>query len=113
VSTRKNVISARAAALLTQAPTEPAAAVDAPAVPAQTAAAPAPRVKPVRVVVELQPVEHRNLRRLSDSFADEIGVPQVAMAEVVRVLLDVVQDDERLAARVVKELARTGGTRRR
>ncbi len=73
----------------------------------------APRVKPVRVVVEMQPVEHRNLRRLADRYAEELGVPQVAMSEVLRVLHELAQKDERIAAQVSAELARTGGSRRR
>ncbi len=102
-------LAARAAAIAGEKPAPVIAVETAPA----AAAGESPRVKPVRVVVELQPVEHRNLRRLADRFADEIGVPQVAMAEVLRVLLTIAQDDERIAAKVGKELARTGGTRRK
>jgi hypothetical protein len=72
-----------------------------------------PRTKPVRVTVELQPVEHRGLRRLCDRYADELAVPQVAGAEVLRVLLELAQNDERLAARVGKALGQSGGSRRR
>jgi hypothetical protein len=72
-----------------------------------------PRTKPVRVTVELQPVEHRGLRRLCDRYADELAVPQVAGAEVLRVLLELAQSDERLAARVGKALGQSGGSRRR
>jgi hypothetical protein len=65
------------------------------------------------MVVEMQPVEHRNLRRLADRYADELGVPQVAMSEIVRVLCELAQCDEQLAHKVGAELRRTGGTRRR
>ena len=72
-----------------------------------------PRTRPVRVTVELQPVEHRGLRRLCERYADELEVPTVAGAEVLRVLLKLAQTDEQLAARVGEALGRTGGSRRR
>jgi hypothetical protein len=72
-----------------------------------------PRTKPVRVTVELQPVEHRGLRRLCERYADDLEVPTVAGAEVLRVLLELAQGDEQLARRVGEELGRTGGSRRR
>jgi hypothetical protein len=92
-------------------------------VPADSAERPQPRrtpatagptrVKPVRVTVELQPIEHRELRRLCARFADEIGVAQVAGAEVFRALLEMVRSDEELVVRLGGELAKTGGSRRR
>jgi hypothetical protein len=71
------------------------------------------RVKPVKVTVELQPVEHQGLMRSTQRFAEELQLPRIAGAEVFRVLLDLMQHDEDLAERVGQELARTGGTRRR
>ena len=73
----------------------------------------APRTATVRVTVELAPVEHRRLRRWCDRLADEIDAPTVAGAEIIRVLLGLLDTDADLAARVAAELARTGGTRRR
>lgn len=114
--TKRSDLAARAAAIAGETPsapaTEPAEVSESPARGKAKPAVDSPRVKPVRVVVELQPVEHRNLRRLADRYADELGVPQVAMAEVLRVLLNLAQEDERLSTKVSKELARTGGTRR-
>lgn len=78
-----------------------------------TASDAAPRVKPVRLVVELHPDEHRRLRRLADRYAEELGVPQVAMSEILRTLLDMVQNNERVATELGKQLAYSGGTRRR
>lgn len=77
------------------------------------APATAPRTRPVRVTVELAPIEHRRLRRLCERYADEIGVPQVAGAEVFRVLLEMASEDEHLAAALGEALKRTGGSRRR
>ncbi|WP_141722485.1 hypothetical protein [Micromonospora aurantiaca (nom. illeg.)] len=73
----------------------------------------APRTTPVRMTVELAPMEHRRLRRYCDQVADDIGAAQVAGAEVVRVLLGLLDGDSDLAARVAQELARSGGNRRR
>lgn len=81
--------------------------------PVRTSAVPQVRTRPVRITVELSPLEHRKLRRLCDQYADQLGAAQVAGAEVVRVLLALVDADETLAARVGDELARTGGNRRR
>ncbi|MFD3407010.1 hypothetical protein ACFWUU_40380 [Kribbella sp. NPDC058693] len=71
------------------------------------------RVKPVKVTVELQPIEHQGLTRMTQRYAEELQLPRIAGAEVFRVLLDLLQHDEDLAERVGQELARTGGTRRR
>lgn len=100
------------------APAVPPSVVDEadtpPAVPVPVpVAAATPRVKPVRVTVELQPVEHRALRRLCERYAEELAAPQVAGAEVFRVLLNLAREDEDLTARVGAELRRTGGSRRR
>ncbi|SCL21207.1 hypothetical protein GA0070615_0020 [Micromonospora aurantiaca] len=65
------------------------------------------------MTVELAPMEHRRLRRYCDQVADDIGAAQVAGAEVVRVLLGLLDGDSDLAARVAQELARSGGNRRR
>jgi hypothetical protein len=71
------------------------------------------RVKPVKVTVELQPIEHQRLTRVTQRFAEELQLPRIAGAEVFRVLLDLMQRDDELAARVGQELGKTGGNRRR
>ena len=91
----------------------PVAAPATTARPSRTARTPAVRTTPVRVTVELAPIEHRRLRQHCAHYADDLGVPQVAGAEVVRVLLGLLDADAQLAARVGEELRRTGGTRRR
>jgi len=77
------------------------------------ASASAPRTRPVRVTVELSPIEHRQLRRLCERYADELGITQVAGAEVLRALLAMATTDEQVAARLGKALRRSGGSRRR
>lgn len=79
----------------------------------KAAAAPAATGKPIRVTVELEFDEHRQLRRLCDRYADEIGVAQVAGAEAFRALLHLALDDDTVARKLGKALARSGGSRRR
>lgn len=98
-------------------PAAAAAAADpdtvAPEPVSKAAAAPAATGKPIRVTVELEFDEHRQLRRLCDRYADEIGVAQVAGAEAFRALLHLALDDDTVARKLGKALARTGGSRRR
>lgn len=75
--------------------------------------APAVRTKPIKTTVDLQPVEHRQFRRWCEETADELGLPAVASSEVVRVMIQLVQEDPALAARVRAELRKSGGSRRR
>jgi len=123
-SKRSAELAARMKAV-TAATTAPAAAVDQAAArppadpqirrsaPADHAAAAAPRTRPVRMTVEMAPVEHRRLRRLCQRYAEDLDLPDVASAEVVRVLVELAATDDDLAARVGHVLRRTGGNRRR
>jgi hypothetical protein len=77
------------------------------------AAETAPERRPIRVTVELEFDEHRELRRLCDRYADEIGVAQVAGAEVFRALLQLAQEDDTVARKLGRSLARSGGRRHR
>lgn len=70
------------------------------------------RTKPVKVTVEMSPVEHRKLKRWCALTAADLELSMVAGAEVLRVLWSMAQDDEVLAQRLREELARTGGSRR-
>lgn len=110
-------------------PAPPAAAPDHPAEPSPTATQPpasSPQVRksasppirqtrtaPVRVTVPLTPVEHQRLRAWSVEAAAELGLTEVAAAEVLRVLLGLVLADPEVSARVRAELHRSGGNRRR
>lgn len=85
-----------------------------PAEPSTPEPAPAPpRTKVIKATVDLQPVEHRRLRAWCQDTADVLGIPEVAHSEVIRVLIRLVQEDPKLAARVRAELEQTGGSRRR
>ena len=84
------------------------ATVDTPA----PAAVPAPRTHPIKMTLDLSPVDHRHLRRWCTEAADELGLSGVAAAEVVRVLLRMMHNDRALADRVRASLARSGGTLR-
>lgn len=92
--------------------TAPAGAADK--TPAPTSApARGPRVAPVKVTVEMDPTEHRQLRRFTMQAEIDLNLTTVAGAEVLRVLWALACEDERLADRVRRELKRTGGSRRR
>ncbi len=95
-------LAARAAAVAGQAPT------DVPARPTRT-----PRTRPVRVTVELSPVEHRALRTWCAQTSADLDLPLVAGAEVLRVLLQLMRSDAALADAVRADLERSGGSRRR
>jgi len=72
-----------------------------------------PRTRPVRVTVELSPMEHKALRQWCAQTSADLDLPVVAGAEVFRALLSLMRDDPRMADQVRAELERTGGSRRR
>jgi hypothetical protein len=71
-----------------------------------------PRTRPVRVTVELSPMEHKALRQWCAQTSAELDLPVVAGAEVFRVLLSLMRTDPSMADAVRTELERTGGSRR-
>jgi hypothetical protein len=107
---RRADLAARAAAV---------AGISEPVVAAETsqpsAASPhrVPRTRPVRVTVELSPMEHKALRQWCAVTSAELDLPVVAGAEVFRALLSLMRDDPKMADQVRAELERTGGSRRR
>jgi hypothetical protein len=72
-----------------------------------------PRTRPVRVTVELSPMEHKLLRRWCAETSADLDLPVVAGAEVFRTLLNLMHANPDFAEQVRAELARTGGSRRR
>jgi hypothetical protein len=114
-SNRRADLAARAAAV-TGASTPPATAAADPAATAasaEPASVRAPRTRPVRVTVELSPMEHKALRQWCAVTAAELDLPVVAGAEVFRALLSLMRNDPATADQVRAELERTGGSRRR
>lgn len=102
-ASRRTELAARAAAVAAGDPVPPDAD-DEPRVP---------RTRPVRVTVELSPMEHKLLRRWCAESSADLDLPVVAGAEVFRALLSLMHSDPEVAERVRAELARTGGSRRR
>lgn len=74
---------------------------------------PAPRTRPVRVTVELAPMEHKALRQWCAQTSAELDLPVVAGAEVFRALLSLMRGSPEVAEQVRAELLRSGGSRRR
>jgi hypothetical protein len=72
-----------------------------------------PRTRPVRVTVELSPMEHKALRQWCAQTSADLDLPVVAGAEVFRALLSLMRTQPEVAQAVRAELERTGGSRRR
>ena len=99
-------LAARAAAVkahATPSPPEDTAAGET-STPRARAAAPAPRTRPVRITVDLAPVDHMRFKRWCDDVAPDVGVATVRASEVVRVLLSYLHERPELADDVVREL---------
>ena len=108
-SSRRSELAARAAAVTMSAP-----GVGDPERPDARDAEPrVPRTRPVRVTVELSPMEHKQLRRWCAETSADLDLPVVAGAEVFRALLNLMHDHPEVAEQVRAELSRTGGSRRR
>ena len=106
---RRSELAARAAAVTTSV-----ASQSEPERPEARDAEPrVPRTRPVRVTVELSPMEHKQLRRWCAETSADLDLPVVAGAEVFRALLNLMHDHPEVAEQVRAELARTGGSRRR
>lgn len=100
---RAGDLAARAAAVTAHA--TPTGEGEPTASTRSTASTRAPRARPVRITVDLAPLDHRALRRWCADAAVELEVPTVAAADVVRVLVDLVATDPALADRVRAALA--------
>ncbi|HEV7787671.1 MAG TPA: hypothetical protein VGP05_01555 [Pseudonocardia sp.] len=121
-SNRRADLAARAAAVAgssgARAPAGPrieSAAADPPGVEAGggPVSSRVPRTRPVRVTVELSPMEHKALRQWCAQTSADLDLPVVAGAEVFRALLSLMRGDPEVADQVRAELERTGGSRRR
>jgi hypothetical protein len=63
-----------------------------------------PRVRPIRVSVDISPVEHERLIDLGVAMARELGSPRVNNREILRSLLRLALDDPALIERVRAEV---------
>lgn len=70
------------------------------------------RTKPVKMTVDLAPIEHRKLKLWCAQAAADLELPEVAASEVVRVLVSRLQSDPDLAEQIRTDLAENGGSRR-
>lgn len=66
----------------------------------QGPSAPIPRVKPIRVTLDLTPRQHRQLKRWCNAAAVELDLAEVKLAPVLRILGDQLINDEQLTQRV-------------
>lgn len=108
-ASRRSELAARAAAVATPVPAPSDSEQPGP----RDAEPRVPRTRPVRVTVELSPMEHKQLRRWCAETSADLDLPVVAGAEVFRALLNLMHDHPEVAEQVRAELARTGGSRRR
>jgi hypothetical protein len=109
----RDALRARADAVTSSVATDARTPATEPDATPEPSPAATPRTRPIKMTVELQPVEHRKLKAWCTAAADDLELPLIAGAEVLRVLWQLAQDDPDLAARVRDELARSGGSRRR
>lgn len=66
------------------------------------------RVKPVRITTDLGAEQHRALKDFCDQLASGAGLARVPGSEVVRALLDQLQEDPELKQTVTDEIIRRG-----
>jgi hypothetical protein len=65
---------------------------------------PVPRMRRVRVTVDLEPEDHMRLRRWCNDAAEQLGRGSVAQVDVVRALLHRLHCDQELARHVMKAI---------
>lgn len=90
-------------------PAEPSPTPSRPSPPARSGTT---RTKPIKMTVDVAPVEHRRLKLWCATAAAELELPEVAASEVARVLFTLLHEDAELAERVRAELVKSGGSRR-
>lgn len=88
---RPNDLAARAAKLSTRQPQKAARAAAAEPAPATKPAA-APRVKPVRLSLDLAPQSYRSLKLICDELAVELGRARVTQSEVMRAMVTLLDE---------------------
>lgn len=69
-----------------------------------TKAAKAPRTKPIRVTLDLEPKQHMALKQWCNAAAVETQLPNVSLATVYRILGDLLVTDDAIAEQVQARL---------
>ncbi|MDQ1041767.1 hypothetical protein [Streptomyces sp. V4I2] len=62
------------------------------------------RTEPIRVTLDLKPRQHAELKRWCNGAAVDTGLPEVALAPVLRILGELLVENEELAEQVRAEL---------
>lgn len=62
------------------------------------------RSKPVRITVDLDPADYRQMKRLVDALADATDIPTLAHSVMWRALLHLAADDPELLERVAGQI---------
>jgi len=93
MSKAEDALTARATRAANRGSSEPA-----PGVPAAPPAA--PRSRPIRLTLDLSPVQHREFTRWCADAAYELGLSKVPATSVIRLLIGQLASDPELAARV-------------
>jgi hypothetical protein len=75
-----------------------------PGIRTEGASKPMPRMRRVRVTVDLDPEDHMKLRRWCNDAAEQLGRGSVAQVDVVRALLHRLHCDQQLAGHVMKAI---------
>jgi hypothetical protein len=97
MSKAEEALTARATRAAKRESGEPTAnATTPPATPPPIA----PRSRPVRLTLDLAPVQHRELTRWCADAAYELGLSKVPATSVIRLLIGQLASDPELAARI-------------
>lgn len=64
------------------------------------------RSKPIRVNVDLAPQTHRYLASFCEQLSQEVHAPRVTQAQVLRALIERLENDQRVRDAVLKIVAR-------
>jgi len=95
MSKAEDALTARATRAANRGSSEPAPDATTPASPPV-----APRSRPIRLTLDLAPVQHREFTRWCADAAYELGLSKVPATAVIRLLIGQLASDPELAARI-------------